>query len=127
MLEIETKLSTAFHPQTDGQTGKMNQKLEQYLRFFIHHRQKNWLEWLVSAEFVVNNKIYSAIKVSPFMANYVRELRIGTDIRRKEKIEKVTEFAERMKKVQEEVGVVLRKAQEKMKQQADRERKEVKE
>ena len=61
------------------------------------------------------------------MANYVRELRIGTDIRRKEKIEKVTEFAERMKKVQEEVGVVLRKAQEKMKQQADRERKEVKE
>ena len=80
----------------------------------------------MSAEFAVNNKIYSAIKVSLFMANYGRELRIGTDIRRKEKIEKVTEFAERMKKVQEKVGVVLRKAQEKMKQQADRERKEVK-
>ena len=80
----------------------------------------------MSAEFAVNNKIYSAIKVSLFMANYGRELRIGTDIRRKEKIEKVTEFAERIKKVQEKVGVVLRKAQEKMKQQADRERKEVK-
>jgi len=42
-------------------------------------------------------------------------LRIGTDIRRKGKVEKVTEFAERMKKVQEKVGVVLRKAQEEIK------------
>jgi len=38
---------------------------------------------LVSAEFAVNNKVYSAIKVSPFMANYGRELKIGVDIRRK--------------------------------------------
>jgi len=46
MLGIKTKLSTAFHPQTDGQTERMNQELEQYLRFFIEHRQKDWLEWL---------------------------------------------------------------------------------
>ena len=44
MLGIETRLSTAFHPQTDGQMERMNQELEQYLRFFVDHRQKDWLE-----------------------------------------------------------------------------------
>ena len=51
------------------------------------------------AEFTVNNKIYSATKVSLFMANYGRELRIGADIRRKEKVEKAMEFAKRIKKI----------------------------
>jgi len=81
----------------------------------------------VSAEFAVNNKIYLATKVSPFMANYGRELRVGTDIRKKEKVEKATKFAKRMKKIQEEVGTTLRKAQKEMKQQADRRRKKVEE
>ena len=66
-------------------------------------------------------------KVSLFMANYGRKLKMGADIRKKEKIKKVTEFLERIKKVQEEAGMVLRKRQEKIKQQADRKRKEVEE
>ena len=43
-LGIKTKLLTMFHPQIDGQTERMNQELEQYLRFFIEHRQKDWLD-----------------------------------------------------------------------------------
>jgi len=69
----------------------------------------------VSVEFAINNKIHSATKMSLFMVNYGRELRMGTDIRKKGKVEKVTEFVERMKKVQEETGVALRKAQEEIK------------
>jgi len=63
----------------------------------------------VSAEFAVNNKVHSATKVSLFMANYKRELKMETDIRKKGKVEKVIEFAERMKKVQEEAVAALRR------------------
>ena len=124
MLEIETRLSTVFHPQTDGQTERMNQELEQYLRFFVEHRQKDWPEWLASAEFTVNNKAHLATKVSPFMVNYGRELRMGDNIRKKGKVEKATEFVERMKRVHEEAGAALKKVQEDMKRQADKGRKE---
>ena len=82
---------------------------------FIDHRQKNWPEQLVTAKFAINNKIYSATKVSLFIENYRRELRIRADIRRKGKVKKITEFAEKMKKVQEKAGTALKKAQEEMK------------
>ena len=61
------------------------------------------------------------------MANYERELRMGADIRKREKVEKAMEFAKRMKKVQEEAGAALRKIQEEMKQQVNRGRREEKE
>ena len=92
----------------------MKQKLEQYLRFFIEYRQRDWLKQLVIAEFVVNNKVYSATKVLFFIENYSRELRMGANNRRKEKVEKVAEFVEKIRTVQEKARVVLRKAQEKM-------------
>ena len=85
MLGIKTKLSMAFHPQTDGQTEWMNQELEQYLRLFVEHRQKDWPEWLASAEFAVNNKPHTATKTSPFMANYGKEMRMGEILRGKER------------------------------------------
>jgi len=61
---INTKLSTAYHPQTDGQTERMNQELEQYLRMFMDYCQTNWPEWLAIAEFSYNNKIQKSIKIS---------------------------------------------------------------
>jgi len=64
----------------------------------------------VLAEFVINNKTHLTAKVSLFMANYGREVRMGIDLRRKEKIEKAIEFVKRMRKIQEEVGVALKKA-----------------
>ena len=79
------------------------------MRFFTKYRQRGWPEWLVIVEFMVNNKVYSVTKVLPFIINYRRELRIETNIRRKEKVKKVTEFVESMKKVQEKARVVLRK------------------
>ena len=103
MLRIKTRLLISFHSQINRQTEQMNQELEQYLRFFINYRQKDQLEWLTLAEFIVNNKVYLATKVSLFITNYSRELRMGANIRRKKKIEKVTKFVKKMKKVQEKM------------------------
>ena len=66
-------------------------------------------------------------KMSLFMANYRREVRIGGDIQKKEKVEKAIEFAERIKRVQEEAGVALKKIQEEMKRYVDRNRKKTEE
>ena len=103
MLRIKTRLLISFHSQINRQTEQMNQELEQYLMFFINYRQKDQLEWLTLAEFIVNNKVYLATKVSLFITNYSRELRMGANIRRKKKIEKVTKFVKNMKKVQEKM------------------------
>ena len=115
MLGIETKLSMAYHPQTDGQTERTNQELEQYLRMYVNHRQNNWSEWLAMAEFAFNNKVHTVTKTSPFQVNYGRKPRIGFDIRKKEKNEKAEEFAREMKERYEEARAVLMRLQEEMK------------
>ena len=127
MLGIKTKLSMAYHPETDGQTERTNQELEQYLRMYVNHRQNNWAEWLVMAEFAFNNKVHTATKSLPFQVNYGREPRMGFDIRKKGKNEKAEEFAREMKERHEKAKAALVKLQEEMKRQADRSRKETEE
>jgi len=103
---------------------RTNQKLEQYLRMYVNHRQNNWSEWLAMAEFAFNNKVHTATKISLFQVDYGKEPRIGFDIRKKGKNEKAKEFARKMKERHEETRVALMKLQEEMKRQADRIRKE---
>ena len=78
----------------------------------------------MSTEFVINNKAHLITKVSPFIANYRRELRMKVDLRRKGKIEKAMEFVKRIRKIQKEAKATLKKAQKEIKRQVDRERKE---
>ena len=122
MLEIKSKLSTAFHPQTDGQTERVNQELEQYLRIFIDHRQEQWPNWLGTAEFTYNNKIYSSTKTSPFKANYRQDPRMGFEMRKKGKYEGAEKFTTKMREIQEEAKVALGKVQEEIKKYVDRKR-----
>ena len=97
------------------------------MRIYVNHRQNNWSEWLAMAEFAFNNKVHTVTKTSPFQVNYGRELRMGFDIRKKGKNEKAEEFAKEMKEKYKEARASLVKSQEKMKRQADRNRKEVEE
>ena len=97
------------------------------MRIYINHRQNNWSEWLAMAKFAFNNKVHTATKMSPFKINYGRKLRMSFDIRKKRKNEKAEEFAREIKKRHEEARAALVKAQEEMKRQADRNRKETEE
>ena len=74
----------------------------------------------------MSNKTHSVTKVSPFIVNYSRKLRIEVDIRRKRKIEKAMEFAKRMKKIQEEAEVTLKKTQKKINSRQTEEEKKLK-
>jgi hypothetical protein len=67
---IRPRMSTAFHPQTDGQTERLNQTIEAYLRSFVGHEQNDWVSLLPMAEFAYNNSVTSGNGISPFYANY---------------------------------------------------------
>lgn len=70
MTGIKSKMSTAFHPETDGQTERVNSVMEQYLRGYVNYEQDNWSDLLPIAEFAYNNSWHNSSKMSPFMASY---------------------------------------------------------
>ena len=69
-LGIKHKCSTAFHPQTDGQTERMNQTVEQYLRAYVNYEQNDWVSHLPMAQYAYNNAENEKTKMTPFFANY---------------------------------------------------------
>lgn len=68
--KIKRRLSTAFHPQTDGQTERQNQVLEHYLRVFANDKQTTWAKQLPMAEFAYMNSWHSSIGTTPFFLMY---------------------------------------------------------
>jgi RNase H-like domain found in reverse transcriptase/Reverse transcriptase (RNA-dependent DNA polymerase)/Integrase zinc binding domain/Chromo (CHRromatin Organisation MOdifier) domain len=68
-LKMRRRLSTAYHPQTDGQTERQNQTLEAYLRIFCNDNQDDWARILPQAEFAYNNSVHSVTQATPFELN----------------------------------------------------------
>jgi RNase H-like domain found in reverse transcriptase/Reverse transcriptase (RNA-dependent DNA polymerase)/Integrase zinc binding domain/Chromo (CHRromatin Organisation MOdifier) domain/Integrase core domain len=68
--KVKRRLSTAFHPQTDGQTERQNQTIEHWLRCYCSEDQSNWAKLLPLAEFAYNNAKQSSSKYSPFYTLY---------------------------------------------------------
>ena len=69
LLGIKAKLSTAWHPETDGQSEIVNQKMEQYLQSYVNYFQDNWVYLLPIAEFAGNANTFASIRISPFLAS----------------------------------------------------------
>lgn len=66
----ELRYSTAYHPETDGQTERMNQCFESYLRCMTHSHPTKWSSWISLAEYWYNTTYHTAIKMSSFQALY---------------------------------------------------------
>jgi hypothetical protein len=104
MMGTKHKLSTAYHPQTDGQTERSNQTLEVYLRHFVNQRQDNWVSLLPMAELALNNQVSSTTNHSPNEANNGRQLAV-----RREQLENrnAAESAiQKMKRINETIAEI---------------------
>jgi hypothetical protein len=119
-LGIQPRMSTAFHPETDGQTERLNQTIETYLRSFVNLEQSDWVELLPLAEFAYNNSKTTATGYSPFYANYGYNPASGTAIPRTD-ILPVHSKAYRhwMKAIHDDCEETLEKPRDQMKRYAD--------
>jgi hypothetical protein len=79
-LQVKRGLSTAFHPQTDGQTERQNQTIEAYLRIYCSYHQDDWVDLLPMAEYAYNNAHHDAIKMSPNKARYGQDLETRQEV-----------------------------------------------
>ena len=122
LLGTEMNPSTAYHPETDGQTERMNQEIEHYLRIYVNFHQSDWSEWLSLAEFAYNDKVNASTKASPFFLDHGYHPWKGVEGQYQSNNPTAEEFAEAMKRVREEAGVAIKKAQERMKRYHDKKR-----
>lgn len=70
VVRFSGKLSTSYHPETDGQTERANKTLEVYLRHYVNYHQDDWARNLAIAEFCCNNHVNASTGVSPFFASF---------------------------------------------------------
>jgi hypothetical protein len=115
LLGISASPSTAYHPQTDGQTERMNPEIEHYLRVFCNYRQDDWADWLSLAEFAYNDKQNKSTHHSPFYLNYGRHPWKGTEPRPSVPNQSASEFVEKMDAIRDEAQASLKHAQLDMK------------
>jgi hypothetical protein len=84
-LDIQARLSTPYHPQTDGQTERLNVVIEQHLRCIVSYLQDNWNSWLPLSEFAANNQALDSTGVSLFFANCGYDPKWQFDLRQDER------------------------------------------
>jgi hypothetical protein len=75
ILRVKIRPSSAYHPETDGQTEVVNRKIEEILRCFVNHRQSDWDLFLIDLEFAINSAPHSSTTLTPFYLTYGSEPR----------------------------------------------------
>lgn len=123
LLGTDLQMSSAYHPQTEGQTERVNQCLETYLRCFVNVCPTKWSNWLALAEYWYNTSYHSSLGKSPFVVIYGHEPRyFGIDISQSCQNEELQNWLQEHELMQNLVRQHLTRAQNKKKVQADKRR-----
>ena len=109
VLGTKRQLLTAYHPQTDGQTERINQEIRTFLWHYMNYQQDNWTDWLSTAEFQYNNKKYMATGRTPFELNFGRHPWKG-DLMVQMEIPQVEEFMKELQKSWEQATNAMEEA-----------------
>ncbi|KAM4063982.1 reverse transcriptase (RNA-dependent DNA polymerase) [Hirsutella rhossiliensis] len=121
-LGTKHKLSTAYHPQTDGQTERLNQTLEQYLRCYISYEQNDWVKWLPTAQLAYNSSVTETTKLSPAYANYGYNPEAFKVTRQGPQAERAILQADQLRKLHKEMQQELQFVRERMSTHYNRKR-----
>ncbi|KEP45610.1 putative Transposon Tf2-1 polyprotein, partial [Rhizoctonia solani 123E] len=112
-LGINPHFSSAYHPESDGQTERVNPSIEHFLRIYCGHSRKDWVKWLPLAQFAYNNAPHSATSTSPFMCIYGREPTFSPSNIETE-VPEANDRTNIILQIQEEVASALRLSKERM-------------
>jgi hypothetical protein len=130
ILGVRIKTSTAFHPQTDGQTERTNRTLEQILRMYVSYAQDDWDHYLALAEYAYNNSVQASTGITPFYADLGRHphspdgLIDDPEFGKSSKVETATMLAQRMQQITKHITESIKVAQECQRKYADQRRRE---
>lgn len=120
------RMSTAYHPETDGQTEVFNRVLEQYLRAFVHKQPNQWYDYLALAEWSYNTSVHSSTGFSPFEITFGKPPpNLPNYILGSSPIEAVDSLLSHRKQLITKLQKTLSKTQARMKQIADTKRRDV--
>jgi len=125
ILGIKQRMSTAFHPQTYGQTERMSRTLEEMLRTFVSPSLKDWDKHLPCREFAINNAFNESIRTTPFFMNYGRHTRSPTDFAFKPSEGPSQSFVADMQSSLRNAQECMRRAQECQARYANKKRRDI--
>lgn len=120
LLRTKHRPSTAYRPQTDGQTERMNRMLHEYMRCYVGSQHTNWETLLPSAQFAHNNSYLKSIGTTPFHLMYGYHPRTPVTVNLPSKVKTAKTMADEMAKSVRKAKLLLSAAQHRMKSSYDK-------
>ncbi|KAJ9524507.1 hypothetical protein QJQ45_019534 [Haematococcus lacustris] len=125
LCKVAHYMSSAYHPESDGQTERVNRVIEEMLRHYVNDAHTDWAEHLPWVEFAINNSWHESIRQTPFFLNYGQHPLTPATLDLPRKVPKASAFAENVEKEVRKARQCWREAQQRMKALVDGKRREV--